>query len=306
MANPVQFHAVASTQGLCTYPLNSSAFVTGSIDEVKVCLAEGADATGGRTTSYSEKPIYAAARWNADPAAIKARLGAGANVNGFGNYDCDTHSQTITPLDFAILYNGNPQVAITLLEHGACPLFVDPDYFTPLHHAAFQNVDSNIARALLEAGADPNAQHWVSDLFSPLHVAAAKADASFVQVLLQGGADPHVRTVEGMLPLHYALWNNDPGAIDILLAGGANPNARDNNGNTALHNAMVFTVLAELDQLSRVSSDILGRVRTDDVTVFEAKAQALTTGGADSELRNIAGHTPEQLRLELMSYLIDR
>ncbi len=120
-----------------------------------------------------------------DPAALRARLDAGASANS-------TTHHGVTALHVAAGV-GDEAAALLLLERGADPNCADEGGATPLHHACDQ-MQAGIVRALVGRGAD--ASRATPHGCQPIHRAhfrggaASEAQIEIAKLLLGAGADP--------------------------------------------------------------------------------------------------------------------
>ena len=93
-------------------------------------------------------PLWAAASWRNDVAAVKAHLASGTAPDSIDDWTGKT------PLHYAAEY-GNLEIAVLLLDAGANARHVDDDKATALHHAAVGGF-VDVAKLLLHHGADIN------------------------------------------------------------------------------------------------------------------------------------------------------
>ena len=110
----------------------------------------------------------------------------------------------LTPLHIAS-YNGNPDIARVLLDHGAEANAVDNLFRTPLDLVAAGLYESKeggarVAQLLLERGADANALDLNRQ--SALHSAASSGRLEIVQILLEHAT---VKDDQGRNPSHQSL-----------------------------------------------------------------------------------------------------
>ena len=117
--------------------------------DITRCVEAGANLRD--RDSKGVTPLHKAAKYNHDPAVIKALIDVGAFV----------HARTTnreTPLHFAAEYNDNPIVIKTLVDAGAEVRAWNEYYWRSLHNAAAFNENPDIIKALIDAGADVNVQ----------------------------------------------------------------------------------------------------------------------------------------------------
>jgi hypothetical protein len=97
---------------------------------------------------------------------------------------------------------------------------------------------AGIAAALL-AGADPNAFEG-TQVWTPLHCAAAYDHVAAIAALLAAGAHVDGVNMDGTTPLMYTAIYGRRAAMDALVAAGADVRRANNLGHTALHWASVY------------------------------------------------------------------
>lgn len=168
----------------------------------------------------------------------------------------------VSPLFLAAAYNSNPAIVTTLLEAGANPIAGGtPDGETSLH-AATTNANPAILFKLLDAGADPNARD--DGGVTPLHRAASNKNLDIVEALLDAGADPKAKARNRIdnTPLHRAATSENPDIVAALLDAGANPKARDILGATPLHRAVTNENLAVVRAILDAGADPKARTKT--------------------------------------------
>jgi hypothetical protein len=101
-----------------------------------------------------------------------------------------------TPL-LAASVNGQAEVVMLLLEHGADASAKDNDGWTTMHAAAYWGLEA-ILLMLLEHGADSSAKDNAG--WTPLHAAAYPGQGETARLLLEHGADLQSRTDDGLTP----------------------------------------------------------------------------------------------------------
>jgi ankyrin repeat protein len=109
------------------------------------------------------------------------------------------------------------------------------DGFTALHYVAFFNGNTDLASSLLEAGAEVDAVARNDQQVTPLHSAAAHRHNAVIQLLLAHGANVNARQENGETPLMEAAQNGDTALVGDLLARGADPLLATDDGRTAAH-----------------------------------------------------------------------
>ena len=150
------------------------------------------------------------------------------------NIDAQCADLRETPLHKAVK-SGHLSIVKMLSENGAninaqCKLLQ-----TPLHKAAiFEKED--ILRVLIKYGANVNA---MSNLETPLNIAARKGLSGIAQILLDSKADIECKSnFRNITPLFIAAAHNHRSVLDMLIRKGANVHAKDTFlQETALHEA---------------------------------------------------------------------
>lgn len=128
-------------------------------------------------------------------------------------------------------FDGNEDIALTLVEHGANVGARDGGGYTPLHWAAF-NGYLKVVHLLLGKRANPNEPSRYG--LTPVLQAAAKGHVEVVKRLIAAGASVNAATLDGWTPLHKAVANHHAEVVDILVMNGADPAARHRDGETPL------------------------------------------------------------------------
>ena len=264
-------------------------FRTATVQDVKTCLAAGADPNARGINKRT--PLHQAAEYNENPGVVQALLAAGAKLEAKTDYEYDSYPARIgygnsgyRALHCAARGNENPAVTQALIDAGAkvspsAGLFRD----TPLRMAARHNKNPAVIKTLLAAGADLHDGTAVTGS-TAVHYAASNENPAMIEALLKAGADPNARDDDKYTPLHQAAEYENPAVIQALIDAGADPNARDDDKKTPLHRAG-GAVVVEL--LLKAGAD-LGAQDKDGRTPFQlasnswnpAVRQALLTAGA--------------------------
>ncbi|MXY15080.1 MAG: hypothetical protein F4Y53_05290 [Proteobacteria bacterium] len=174
-------------------------FERATVDAVRACLAEGANAND--RDEYGITPLHRTAGLNSDAGVTIVLLEAGADpMARMNEYDW-------TPLHVAAMNDDNPVGVITaLVRAGADPNAKAVDGLTPLHMAAGMNANPESIQTMLDVGARLDAKG--SNGLTPLHMAARlNKNPAVVAALLAAGADPNARDQERRTAWDYAKHN---------------------------------------------------------------------------------------------------
>ena len=160
-------------------------------------------------------PLIEAAKAS-DAAAVRALIGAGADVNA-------AQSDGAAALHWTA-YREDLETAALLIDAGADVNKANDLGVTPLLMAC-TNGHAELVEALLAAGADPGAALPSGE--TPLMAASRAGSRAAVESLLRRGA--HVNAAErtrGQTALMWAVANRHPAVVEVLLAAGADIHAR--------------------------------------------------------------------------------
>ena len=164
------------------------------------------------TTALAD-PIHDAAM-NGNLAGGQAELDKGVSVNAKNDYG-------ETPLDMAVWYNGETEIAALLRKQGGKHGVIN---------GAAAGGDIEAVKEFLAAGTDVNTKDgWE---WTPLHNAAWWGHKEIVELLLANGAGVNAKNNVGWTPLHMAAINGHNEIVGLLVAGGADVNSKNNNGET--------------------------------------------------------------------------
>ena len=180
-----------------------------------------------------------------------------------------SNKEGVTPLMYAAL-NGEEQLAMKLIYHGADIRAVDKYGHSVLHYVVFKGKNPAMITHFFKEGVPVDARDILKQ--TPLHIAAqyCLGSADTAERLLQAGADSNARDHENKTPLHIATQYclSSAETAERLLKAGADSNARDNTNRTPLHIAAQYC---------------LGSADT---------AECLLKAGADSNARDGNNWTP--------------
>ena len=241
-------------------------FRTATVQDVKTCLAAGADPNARGINKRT--PLHSAAEYNENPGVVQALLAAGAKLEAKTDYESDSYSRTrysgsgYRALHFAARGNENPAVTQALIDAGAK---VSPSAGTmrntPLRMAARHNKNPAVIKTLLAAGADLHDGTAFTGS-TAVHYATKNENPAMIEALLKAGADPNARDDDKETPLHWVTGvagNENPAVIQALIDAGADPNARNKSKWTPLHWA-AGTAVVEL--LLKAGADV--KAETED------------------------------------------
>jgi ankyrin repeat protein len=202
-----------------TTPLMMAA---GDVDNVRLLLARGAEASEGALT------VAAASRGTAS--VIRMLLDAGVPVNDkpillasmTGDIDnvkllLAHEAPPFAALAQAVTF-GYPDIVRALISAGAPATLRESSGINLLHWAAIAN-RPDVIPALVDAGVSVNAQDESG--FTPLMYAATVdyGDTASLRALLKAGADPRIRNGEGRTALEQARYYRHVNLEAVLLPG---------------------------------------------------------------------------------------
>ena len=184
-----------------------------------------------------------------------------------------------TPVNLALFHavsSGNIEAAFQALSLGADPNYCSKGKGTVFHNISGASDEKAAACAteLINHGAFVDAT-LVSNLNTPLHLAAAAGRASLCKVLLENRAEPSAVNSFGNTPLHSAVQSGSLEVVALLLEHGADATSQNHRGSTALHFVACLTdTNINTDKLVDVARLLLER------------------GKADANAVDIHGHSP--------------
>ncbi|XP_065224497.1 uncharacterized protein LOC135848509 [Planococcus citri] len=157
-----------------------------------------------------------------------------------------------TPLQVAA-QNGHKDVFEILLQNNADFGNVrDPLGYAPVHHAIQCN-HVEIVKILLEKF--KNVDCKTSAGYTPLHIAAECGRLEMVNFLLDCGANVSAKHDKGATPLHLAAQNGHSDVVKALISKGADVNATNLDGATPLHHAVQHDRLEVVNILLKHGAD---------------------------------------------------
>ena len=196
-------------------------------------------------------------------------------------------TMTATPANltlFDAVSNGDLEAALLALSFGADPNYCSSkgDGSPSVIHSSASSRNGNdeeaaaCAAELIDHGAIVDAT-LVSNLNTPLHLAATSGKPSLCKVLLENGADPSASNSFGNTPLHSAVHSRSLDVVRLLLEHGAHATSQNHRGSTALHFAACLATNTDAD--------------TDTDNMLEIAQLLLQFGKADANAVDIHGHS---------------
>jgi uncharacterized protein len=188
----------------------------GCVEEVRRCLAEGADPEAVED-SFWVPAVLVAAEYGHE-GVLRLLLDAGADPDAKGH---GIHYLGTTALMEAAHY-GHLDALRLLLERGASVNEESDTGWTALIEAAGSG-EPRAVKALLGQGADPR-KKGLHD-YTALMAAASAGDLAAVRLLLDAGADPAVRDADGRTAVDWALLNKHVKAAHVISQSSTRPPA---------------------------------------------------------------------------------
>ena len=191
--------------------------------------------------------VFLEACRNGNTRLVEGLLFAGVNVH-CRRKEVDDRVDGSTPIHLAAMY-GQAQIAMILLNHGACVNDHHHGERRPLHEAAEAGYETMTA-LLLENGARP----YLRDCrgLEPLHLACQHGSMKVASLLLEAGSEVNAGDMNLYRPMHHLAQECDnPFLATMLMDVGCEINATTSQGYTALQlaclsgNINVLAVLLE-------------------------------------------------------------
>ncbi|KAK6542283.1 Ankyrin repeat and SOCS box protein 3 [Orbilia ellipsospora] len=193
----------------------------------------------------------------------------------------------VSPLAMAVV-QGHYEIANLLIQKGANVNFVHAKtQMRPLHLAiARQPEKENLLRLLLDNGAERDARDtdgWTSMMFS-----ARKGNCSIIKMLIDAKADINLTAHNGVTALHFAAQEGHTAAVKLLLENDAKPYI-SKNGWHPVHYAA-----------AKAQFEVLKILVDQDPSCIHLKDKD------GSSVLSVATMGPEEIRLQIVEYLIDK
>ncbi len=272
----------------------------GDLDMVKLLVAAGAE-VNVFSSEYGNALVVAAENSHEDVAIFLTEQGADPNV---------TDRWGLTPLHYSIqdgitaigmsrkyiatdsnwLKPNMPDLAKTLLEHGADPNTPIGNGIPPFNYPAFARTTGNSMPEIRQPGA------------TPFFLAAASFDVELMRLLLSHGADPMVNTDEGTTPLMVASGmgrQEDISAVQetaafeaasLVLELGNDVNASNQDGRTALAAAAYLGANSLIQLLVDNGADMSAKDRYGQTALSIAQGKPYQITGQDKRFRRPSEH----------------
>ncbi|MFO1304360.1 MAG: ankyrin repeat domain-containing protein [Burkholderiales bacterium] len=187
------------------------------------CIAASAHAqSAADPENLSTNARFLVAARNADPAAMKRELAAGAAVNSRNRL-----GETALVI---VLKKDRADLATLLLDAGADVGQPALNGITPLMAASFAGQDA-IVKRLLAQGADPKPTDRLRK--TAMVYAAGEGRSDIVRQLLAAGIPVDQVYANDLTALMWAAGYGKTDTVRVLLAAGADPARKDNRGKTA-------------------------------------------------------------------------
>ena len=190
---------------------------------IAFCVATGVLAqSAADPENLSTNARFLVAARNADAAAMKRELAAGAMVN--------SRNRLGESALVIVLKKDRADLATVLLDAGADVNLAAVNGITPLMAASFGGHD-DIARRLLAQGANARAVDRLQK--TAMTYAAGEGRTAIVGMLVTAGVDPNEAYANDLTALMWAAGFGRTATVRALLDAGADPARKDNRGKTA-------------------------------------------------------------------------
>jgi uncharacterized protein len=277
----------------------------------KSLLAAGADPNVALMSG--ETPLMAAAR-RGNTATVHALLEAGADPNAKEKNGGQTALMWATA-------GGYSAVTEELVGHKVDVNARSKTGSTALMFAARGDLAST--RTLLNAGADPNLviPDWGG---TALTIASTTGQPAIVEALLDKGADINHRDDNSFTALHAAVRDSDYGAereqraravatVKVLLAHGANPNARLHQEKPTVRaldevefeGATPIALAAEVNNLDAIKL-LVDAGGDPNIATSHGTTPLMLASGAATDVQRARSIEERSLALHTARYLVDR
>lgn len=167
---------------------------------------------------------------------------------------------------FDAVSNGDLEAALQALSLGADPNYCsNRDEGSPsVIHSSASPPNGNdeeaaaCATELVNHGAIVDAT-LVSNLNTPLHLAATAGKTKLCKVLLENGADPSASNSFGNTPLHSAVHSGSLDVVTLLLEHGADATKPNHRRSNVLHFVACLTTNTDIDNMVLIAQLLLQR-----------------------------------------------
>jgi len=197
---------------------------------------------------------------------VKALMDRGADL------ETKENKEKRTPL-LRVCTKQDVDMALLLIDRGACINAKDLGGATPLHLACWFGDHPLLVETLLAKGADPDAN---TDLLSTaLHFAASSGSVDCMRVLLKSGLELEAKNAFGSTALLVSVARNRLEAVRFLLDYGAAKDTKNSYGFTPLHyvaagdRPTAAESVAVAEELLRRGANMFERTKINNRTPFD-------------------------------------